>query len=178
MTTAQSLQKPDPIINQNNVTETTQNAIPEAEKIQPVVETIPARSNPSIKSGRHNTRSENPISADTLKQWLTDRNSPLAEHADTLARSPYYSTIIGICWIEQHQCKSAPAFNYWGLMGKAGLQKFPNMESGIAAIDAFLAKGEAKHPTIESMKGWYCASACTNWQPTVIKIKVEVENLK
>jgi len=63
------------------------------------------------------------------------------------------------------------------MMSKGKIIRYPTMEAGIEAISAFLAKAEAKHPTIESMRGWYCASACTNWEPTVIRIKNEVESL-
>lgn len=51
------------------------------------------------------------------------------------------------------------------------------MESGIEAIETFLEKAEAKHPTIESLNGWYNQPASKNWLNTVIKTKAKVESL-
>lgn len=133
---------------------------------------------PSGNSGRHRTRAETQISETALRSYLESKGSPLANYSTQILASPYWSTIIGICTIEQYGCSHAPYNNYWGLMKRGGgLQHFATLEAGIAAIDAFLAKGEDLHPTIESMRGWYCASACTSWEPTVIKTKLLIESL-
>jgi len=126
----------------------------------------------------HSTRSEKAVSADSLQQYLQRNNSPLADYAPQIASSSYSSLIIGICAIEQYNCTRAPNYNYWGLMGKTGLQKFSNMGQGIQAIDSFLTKAENNgRTTVESFRGWYCQSACTNWESTVLKVKAQVEAL-
>ena len=66
-----------------------------------------------------------------------------------------------------------------------GLQRLTTPEEGIAAIHEFLERAETVRgkPTIESFRGWYCYASyntshiCPEWEPQVLKIKAEVENL-
>lgn len=129
----------------------------------------------------HPIRADKTITIDTLRQYLTSKKSPLAENADTLLGSPYWSTIIGICAIEEYGCSVNPfgSNNLWGIMcGSGVLCRYPDLPTGIDAIHRFLERAESKgRTTIESFRGWYCASACTTWEPTVIKVKLLVENL-
>ncbi len=134
----------------------------------------------------HSTRNSKPISEDTIRGWLNSQTSkgrvgsPLAEYSAQIAASPYSSTILAICYIEQNHCVSAPGFNYWGIgPGK----RYKSQEEGIAAINAFLERSEANHPTIESMRHWYCYAGyteshiCPGWEETILKIKAQIESL-
>lgn len=58
-----------------------------------------------------------------------------------------------------------------------GLRYFATAEEGIAAIDIWLASHEAKHPTIESLNGYYVYPASQNWLNVVLKTKAELESL-
>lgn len=132
----------------------------------------------STERGRHNTSAEKQITTEQLSLYLQQRNSPLAPYAVQLLSSPYWSTIIGICTIEQYNCTKAPFNNYWGLMKSGGgLQHFATIPDGIAAIDAFLTKASAAHPTIESLNCWYVQPCSSAWLTTVIKTKTLIENL-
>lgn len=133
-----------------------------------------------VYSGRHSTRAEKQISEQTLFLYLSEKHSPLAGFSSQILASPYYSTIIGICTIEQYGCTKAPFNNYWGIMcGKGYPCKYSDLHAGIEAIDAFLAKAEASgHGTVESLNGYYVQPASSSWLQTVLKIKFELENLQ
>lgn len=69
-------------------------------------------------------------------------------------------------------------------MANGHLKSYSTLGDGIAAIETFLAQAEDYgRNTIESFAGWYCQDAtqpgrvCPNWQPTVLRIKAEVESL-
>lgn len=145
---------------------------------RPTSGTQVAQENYSLQA--HSIRASKTITEEALRQYLTSKKSPLAENADTLLRSPYWSTIIGICAIEEYGCSVNPfgSNNLWGIMCGDTICRYPDLLAGIDAIDRFLERAEARgRTTIESFRGWYCASACTTWEPTVIKVKLLVENL-
>ena len=143
--------------------------------IQP---TARATSSARTYSGRHSTRAETTISAEKLSTFL--EGSPLADYAEHILKSPHWSTIIGICWIEQYHCKRAPYFspyNFWGI-GGSNLHRYKSYEEGIAAISNLLQRYEDRgKDTIEEMNGYYVVPANPNWLNTVIKIKAQVESL-
>ena len=56
------------------------------------------------------------------------------------------------------------------------LKKFKDFPEAIDYMDAYLARAEVNHPTIESLNGWYVYPWSANWQNTVINAKIEVEN--
>lgn len=136
---------------------------------------VHTQAQPTLVQTTHSIRSETKISEEILRQRLQSWNSPLSDYSQKISDSPYSSTILAICYIEQYRCSKAPNFNFWGL--GPGI-RYNSYEEGIDAIIAFLSKAEAKgRTTIESFRGWYCQSACTTWYPTVIKIKTELENI-
>lgn len=121
----------------------------------------------------------NTISVTALQSWLEKQNSPLAPYAEQILQSQYWSLIIGICYIEQYHCSKAPGNNYWGMMKSGGgLMVFKTLPDGIAYMDAYFVKLSRTRSTVESLRGYYCASACTNWEPTVKRIKQELEHLE
>jgi hypothetical protein len=132
----------------------------------------------NVQSGRHSTRSEKAINPEVLSLYLSNKHSPLSDYATQISQSPYWSTILGICTIEQYGCTKAPFNNYWGLKSHGSLIRYGTLEEGIGAIDSFLTKAEANgRTTIESFRGWYCASECVNWESTVINTKTQIESL-
>src|ERR1051326_2399604 len=50
---------------------------------------------------RHSARAQKQVSPEVLSVWLSSKLSPLAPYSEQLAQSNYWSTIIGICVIEQ-----------------------------------------------------------------------------
>jgi hypothetical protein len=123
------------------------------------------------------------IPVDTLQNYLA--GTPFVPYAAQLLESDYWSTIIGICTIEQYSCSRAPYNNYWGLMKPGGgLQRFATLSDGIAAIDAYLTRRfNAGRDTLEEFRGYYCVNTaypgnvCPNWESTVKRVKLELENL-
>jgi hypothetical protein len=128
-------------------------------------------------NGRHSTRAEKQISEQSLEQYLSAKGSPLALYSPNILASPYWSTIIGICTIEQYGCTRAPGNNYWGI-GPG--RTYPTPEAGIHAISDLLAKYETdgKHTSIESLNGFYVQPASNNWLQTVLKTKAYLESLE
>lgn len=130
--------------------------------------------------GVHPITATTTISEEALRQYLESKKSPLAPYHKEILQSKYWSSIIAICTIEEYSCSVNPygTNNLWGLMAGGRLLRFDSLPAGIAAIDSFLAKAESNgRTTIESFRGWYCASACTTWEPTVIKTKLKLESL-
>lgn len=129
----------------------------------------------SSRSATHSIKAAQTIPVEVLQQYLSRKGSPLAPYSADILQSPYWSTIIGICTIEQYGCTKAPNNNYWGLgPGK----RFATPAEGIAAISAFLAKADSSgHDTIEKLNGWYNQPGSSNWLSTVTKTKLKLETL-
>jgi len=132
-----------------------------------------------VSGGWHSTRAEKQVSAEHLRVYLMLRESPLAAHSEQLLASPHWSTIIGICTIEQYGCSKAPYNNYWGIMcGSGKLCHYESLEAGINAISNLLVKYESRgKDTLEELNGYYVVPASANWFNTVLKTKQLVENL-
>jgi hypothetical protein len=131
-------------------------------------------------TAHHSIRATTAVSLEALRQRLSSWNSPLEDQASLLLRSPYWSTILGICAIEEYHCSVLPGgnnWNLWGIGGAGGLQFYATPEEGIAAINDWLAAHEATYPTIESLNGYYVVPASANWQSVVISVKSELESL-
>lgn len=112
-----------------------------------------------------------------LTEYLTGIGSPLAPYAAELAQSEYWALLIGICYIEQYQCTRGPNFNLWGMMKVGGgLRVFSSYPEAIAYMDSYFVRLYPRRSTVQSLRGYYCASACTNWEPTVLRIKALLES--
>lgn len=140
----------------------------------------------STAQDNHTIRASTAGSETAVRQWLTQKDSPIAVLVPSLLQSPYWSTIIGICTIEEYSCSVNPydTNNLWGIMANGHLKSYPTLRDGIDAIEAFLAQAEDHgRNTIESFAGWYCVdtnqphNVCPNWQPTVLRIKTQLESL-
>lgn len=177
VTTAQSPLSEDPIIKYANILPT------------PDIQSARVISKPKAKTKQvsrlHSTRAEKQISEEALRNLLEARHSPLAPFAGQILASPYWSTIIGICTIEQYGCTKAPNWNFWGIKssGKCGASgkgfaRYCTAEEGIQAISNLLARYESKSKdTLEELNGYYVQPASSNWLNTVIKAKDELERL-
>ena len=132
-------------------------------------------------SGRHNIRSEKQVLPGQLADWLSNHRSPLSPYAASIAASPYSTTIIGICVIEQSNCAKLPGgknWNLWGIGGASGLKYYSTPEEAIEAISTLLAKYEAQgRDTIEELNCYYVQPCSQNWLNTVLKIKASLEAL-
>lgn len=136
----------------------------------------------------HSIRASKTISPENLGQYLTQRHSPLSVFADQITQSPYWSTIIAITAAEQSFSKNPIcratgelSNNLYGMMKaggeRAGIRCFNSLIEGWEYMDSWFAKLEPGRPSIESLRGYYCASVCSNWESTVLKIKAEIEEL-
>lgn len=129
----------------------------------------------------HSIRADKTISEESLRQYLASKGSPLSDYSKEILASPFWSTIIGICTIEQYSCSRLPGgtnWNLWGIGGSSGLKRYATAEEGITAINGLLAGYEARgYDTIERLNGYYVQPASTNWFNTVIKTKLTLELL-
>ena len=134
---------------------------------------------------RHSTRAEKTIPVEKLQAYLEQKGSPLAPYAGNILESSYWSTILGICKIEQSKaggiCNRLPGgqnWNLWGIGGASGLNYYSTAEEGIAAISDLLTKYEARgYDTIEKLNGYYVQPASSNWFNVVLRTKQELESL-
>lgn len=172
----------------NAQTPTTTELLPQTGPERPVdlPTPTPTKAKVVVKKSATSIRANNAVSAGALADYLKSQvgpkgtdGSPLAPHAALLLESPHWSTIIGICTIEQYNCTRAPANNYWGIMcGKGVLCKYATLEEGIRAISTLLEKYESRgKDTLEELNGYYVVPASNNWYNTVLKTKLKVENL-
>jgi len=142
----------------------------------------PVGNRPVQPSGWHSIRTDKRISRAVLRVWLQERGSPLAGYSDQLMQSPYWSTILGICQIEQYGCARLPGgknYNLWGIGGSSGLAYYSTPEQAIEAISMLLARyEESGHDTIEKLNGYYVQPASANWLNTVLRTKSELESLQ
>jgi hypothetical protein len=138
-----------------------------------------ASARPAEPSGRHSTRAEKTIPVEKLRAYLEEKGSPLAPYASNILASPYWSTILGICTIEQYGCTKGPNFNLWGIMcGSGRVCAYKSWEESIEAIHSLLTKYEARgKDTIEELNGYYVVPASQNWFNVVLKTKQHVEAL-
>ncbi len=113
---------------------------------------------------------------EALRKYLVGAGSPLAPYADQIAKSEFWALLVGICTIEQYGCTKAPNWNYWGMMKPGGgLRTFQTAEEAIDYMDGYFIRLYEKRKTVESLRGYYCASECTNWEPTVLRVKTLLE---
>jgi hypothetical protein len=138
---------------------------------------------PPIKSGTHSIRylGLRP-SGDALRQYLASKHSPLADHAEQILQSNYWSTIVGISAIEQRFCTIRPQaspFNCWGIMRVGGgLARYSSFEESISAIDGLLTRYEGRgYDTLEELNGYYVQPASDNWFRVVTITKAAIEEL-
>jgi hypothetical protein len=152
---------------------------------KPVIETAPEIKLPSrpviparLSNFSHSILAATAISPEALRQYLESKGSPLAGYVELLQASPYWSTIIGICTIEEYSCTHFPENNMGGLMSRGHLIPFNTLADWISAENAFLEKAYAEgKTTIESLNGWYVVPASNEWLNTVIQTKQTLENL-
>ena len=125
------------------------------------------------------TDTKGKVSTDTLQAYLLNLGSPLAAHAEQIAQSEFAATIIGICYIEQYRCTRAPYNNYWGIMSEANLAHYPDLPSGIAAIDGLLQRYYSRgYDNLEEMNCYYVQPCSATWLATVKKVQKELLTLK
>ena len=73
---------------------------------------------------------------------------------------------------------------YGGLAARVALRFMALLEKGLMRLRLFLVKAESNgRTTIESFRGWSCYASytenhvCPNWEPTVLRVKAELEAL-
>ncbi|MCL5667353.1 MAG: hypothetical protein M1383_06310 [Patescibacteria group bacterium] len=138
-----------------------------------VPKTVPKDKGPGVATDLKSPAGD----AAVVREYLEAAGSPLAPYADQIAQSDFWAVLIGICTIEQYGCTKAPDWNYWGMMlPGGGLRKFESAEEAIAFMDAYFIRLYESRKTVESLRGYYCASACTNWEPTVVRVKRLLES--
>lgn len=126
----------------------------------------------------HSIQAQTTISEEALRQYLAAKGSPLTEYSADLLDSTYWSTIIGICTIEEYGCTHYPNNNMGGLMSSGHLIQFASLADWINAEDRFLLRAATNgHDTIEKLNCWYVVPCSTNWLKTVITTKQHVESL-
>lgn len=138
----------------------------------------------AIPTSQTSLRANRTITPEALGQYLAAKESPLELHAAQILESPYWSLIVAITAAEQsfnRQPQSSP-YNLWGMMkfggSAAGLRWFSSFPEALDYMDGyFRALEDRGRTTVQSLRGYYCASACTTWEPTVLRVMKELEAL-
>ena len=77
---------------------------------------------------------------DFLKQYLTVKGSPLADHVSAISGQSQWKLIVAIAQAESSSCKKYPEHtsNCWGVGGASNLMQFPNLDAAIAHVNQLL----------------------------------------
>jgi hypothetical protein len=91
-----------------------------------------------------------------LKTYLESKNSPLANHVETLMLQPNWKVVLSIAHAESNMCKYALGNNCWGIGGAKYHRFYPTFAEGIVdasvLIDKYHARGLTSPKTM--MRRW------------------------
>lgn len=120
-----------------------------------------------------------------LRDYLAEKNSPLAQVAETLSNQPSYKLIIALSYAESSLCKNYPkeTVNCWG-MGGSDLWDFgETLSDGVRGANSFLEnyprgyEKKYKDWTVAELNGFYKQPATAQWAVNVNLILNELESL-
>ena len=123
------------------------------------------------------------ILATRLERYLEERNSPLADHAETIVKLEHWKKIVSLANAESSLCKNYPktTANCWGVGGSSLWDFGRDLDDGVVAMNRFLEnypkKSKLKYSqmTFEQMNGLYKQPAKNHW---VYNNKVVYEDLE
>lgn len=75
-----------------------------------------------------------------LKTYLVSKDSPLADHVETLLMQPNWKTIVAVSHAESNMCKRHLGNNCWGIGGVQNHRYYKSFANGIVDAGALIQK--------------------------------------
>ncbi len=112
-----------------------------------------------------------------LEAYLKTKDSPLAEHTETLLEQKHWKLIVAISRIESQHCKIQKGFNCWGVGGDSAYRIYENYGEAIKDINDLIEywQSKGKWLTPEEMNCSYVVPCNQNW---VNVTKAELANIE
>lgn len=112
-----------------------------------------------------------------LEQYLTARNSVLADHVDALSEQSQWKLIIAISRAESSFCKHHQTNNCWGIGGAWNMKKYANYDEAIADVNRILEQHyiAAGLNSPKKIVNKWVGHPNENWESAV---QQELDNLK
>lgn len=112
-----------------------------------------------------------------LEQYLTARNSVLADHVDALSEQSQWKLIIAISRAESSFCKHHQTNNCWGIGGAWNMKKYANYDEAIADVNRILEQHyiAAGLNSPKKIVNKWVGHPSENWEAAV---QQELDNLK
>ena len=91
-----------------------------------------------------------------LRSYLLRKNSPLADHVETLLLQPNWEIILSISHAESNMCKRHLGNNCWGIGGAKYHRFYPTFAQGIVDASVLIEKYQDRGLTTpqEMMRRW------------------------
>ena len=77
---------------------------------------------------------------ETLKKYLSEKNSPLVDYADVLYSQPNWKLVLSISHAESNMCKHQLGNNCWGIGGAEYHRFYPSFAEGIVDANNLIQK--------------------------------------
>ena len=114
----------------------------------------------------------------TLKNYLIQKNSPLADHVEMLLMQPNWKIVLAISHAESNMCKRQLGHNCWGI-GGGNHRKYPSFNEAIADANAVLQRYfDLGHTGPASIMPYYVGWNNQSWIVATNNILAELEELE
>lgn len=122
-------------------------------------------------------KTEEELRAEKIKEYLQKKESPLADHAYTLACQKHWKILIAISHIESQFCKRKISYNCWGIGGDSNYRHYAGYDEAIKDANDLIERWQARGRwlTPEDMIGSYVVPGSPNWLRTVKGTMAELE---
>ncbi len=114
-----------------------------------------------------------------LQAYLSQKGSPLADHADTLLKSQNWKLVLAISNGESTMCKHQMYNNCWGIGGAWNMKRYSSLDEGIVDVDnlitnKYVARGA---DTPKEIVNRYVGSYSPSWVAAVSQTLNQVNQL-
>jgi hypothetical protein len=109
-----------------------------------------------------------------LKQFLTERNSPLADVSDTIAEQPHWQLILAISFAESTLGKNCYNFNCSGIGGASSIKSYKSLNNWVLDFNRLLDQ-KYNNWTLNQMCGVYVKPCTSSWLYATSQILTELK---
>lgn len=119
-----------------------------------------------------------PLTVDEVTYYLETKNSPLANHVETLLEQEHWKLIVAVSAIESQFCIRQLGNNCWGITKvSGGYKSYASFDEGIIDANGLITRWQARGRwhTVEDMNCHYVVPCNPNWVWLVNAILDELE---
>jgi hypothetical protein len=115
----------------------------------------------------------------SLTAFLESKDSPLANHVETLLKQEHWKLITAISAIESQYCKRQLGNNCWGITDSSGAYKsYESFDEAIIDANGLITRWQARGRwlTVADMNGHYVVPYNPNWEAVVNSVLTKLES--